>query len=672
MTTLDEMLNRRTWYTLWAIARAYGLPFWGRDTRAQAAARLRHHLIVQGHLRRMVKQLSMEARAPLVALQAAGGRMRLVEFTRLFGMIRLYRPWRNDMPRHPWKAPISVAEQLWYLALIDMDGNDIYAPVEVLRLLPPLPRIHATKTTEPAPPLSATSLLVDLAHMLGVLMYDNVSVRWGRWLPPRTLNAMNDRLSRKDNLTSVRSELQTERLRFLHYLLEAAGLVAIQAGYLKPTVAAWQWLDQPSPSQWQTLYESILLDLQRSKPLWDVYRLPPGSAVLWHKLTAQLGRLRADTTYTVKSLVEALRPRLPGQPIHSVPDLLRGPLTWLGMVAQDNSRSFRIHHAPPVITAESDAQLIFDADMLRVVLPAIPRPRALVELSAWATYHAGELWVDQEAVKRAVATHHTALQMATSLAAITGQPLPSDMWARLQQWEHQQRQLTLQEVMILSSPDPGLLSSLLGERGMRPLFAKPLSAHHVAVKPNCARTIVRRLARRGIAITDSRPSEQVTSVSSLSPALVEQLWLAVRVYQALAHYLPLPSALPGATLDWLRARLSDHQLDRLAQHVDHTIAELQRTASDGWFGAQTPLAQVDPAAIRTAIERAYQERAALTIDYFSPAQGYPTRRTIEPLLPIVQRGDFVYVEAWCREAEAERTFRLDRILRIVEPSDGAI
>jgi predicted DNA-binding transcriptional regulator YafY len=46
-------------------------------------------------------------------------------------------------------------------------------------------------------------------------------------------------------------------------------------------------------------------------------------------------------------------------------------------------------------------------------------------------------------------------------------------------------------------------------------------------------------------------------------------------------------------------------------------------------------------------------------------EGVLSRRTIEPILPIVQRGDFAYVEAWCSEANDGCTFRLDRIVRII-------
>ncbi len=69
---------------------------------------------------------------------------------------------------------------------------------------------------------------------------------------------------------------------------------------------------------------------------------------------------------------------------------------------------------------------------------------------------------------------------------------------------------------------------------------------------------------------------------------------------------------------------------------------------------------------QAAIESAYHERRALTIIYFSPAQGIPTQRIIEPTLPIRWEGEYGYIEAWCQLDNAPRTFRLDRILRVMD------
>ena len=82
------------------------------------------------------------------------------------------------------------------------------------------------------------------------------------------------------------------------------------------------------------------------------------------------------------------------------------------------------------------------------------------------------------------------------------------------------------------------------------------------------------------------------------------------------------------------------------------------------LASATAQAQDDPAAIRTAVQLAYAERGALTIQYFSPNSGETTTRTIEPVM-LYSRNGAEYVEAWCQREDDTRTFRLDRILRVL-------
>lgn len=64
----------------------------------------------------------------------------------------------------------------------------------------------------------------------------------------------------------------------------------------------------------------------------------------------------------------------------------------------------------------------------------------------------------------------------------------------------------------------------------------------------------------------------------------------------------------------------------------------------------------------------------LEIDYHSLHSGQATTRVIEPHNVFSQKGEW-YLRAFCRLAEAERTFRLDRVLRLHETGetfDGAL
>jgi hypothetical protein len=262
--------------------------------------------------------------------------------------------------------------------------------------------------------------------------------------------------------------------------------------------------------------------------------------------------------------------------------------------------------------------------------------------------------------------------MADALSRLTGQPLPISIFEQLVTWERQHNRLKLRQQIVLTSPDTELLHCLLVDRDLRQMIEAPLSTHHLAVKPECAADLARRLERRGLPLnTPFNCFSAPMSSSDLTPDRAAYLWLAGRIAQGLRTLVSVLIPMPGDALDWLREQLSSGQADLLDQQAASVLDVLRRLiAGDVSAALPSPLAQDDPAAIRGAIERAFANRAALTIDYFSPAQGAITRRTIEPVMPIVQRGDLAYVEAWCREAEAMRIFRLDRIIRVVQANEG--
>jgi predicted DNA-binding transcriptional regulator YafY len=66
------------------------------------------------------------------------------------------------------------------------------------------------------------------------------------------------------------------------------------------------------------------------------------------------------------------------------------------------------------------------------------------------------------------------------------------------------------------------------------------------------------------------------------------------------------------------------------------------------------------AAVAAAVNQAIRREQALEIEYWTESRGTITRRTVEPHL-LVNSREAWYVVAWCRRAEAQRTFRLDRI-----------
>ncbi len=70
--------------------------------------------------------------------------------------------------------------------------------------------------------------------------------------------------------------------------------------------------------------------------------------------------------------------------------------------------------------------------------------------------------------------------------------------------------------------------------------------------------------------------------------------------------------------------------------------------------------QTANSAVAAALTRAIREDRVVEIEYWTEARGAITSREIEPHL-LVNARDAWYVVAWCRRAEEQRTFRLDRI-----------
>jgi len=666
------ILANRAWYDLRSTAHAHGLPFHTKQAKTQVYERLYRSLVDDGRLRRRFKQLAEVERGALRALQAAGGSLPLYQFQKAYGKIRIYRPWREDgTPKYPWKKPQSVAEKLWYLGFIELvkgKPDQVALPDEVATLLPPLPHIeHVDASPLPAQRLGegagvrAEILCIDLAMLLGTLLYHDVRPMHGRWLPPSALRIVNERLRCRENLDEVRSELQTERLRFLHYLAEAAGLVAVQASILKPAVRAWCWLDLPPDELWRSLLDALATDLKACDRLWDRYRFPPVDVQTWHILIDHLQQLTPGGTYARESLISVMQPYLPTVDLNTlIPPLLEGPLTWLGLV---NVQDEALTMLPKSFPEPQNAALVQHDDTIWVTLPTLPRLRPLVICCEWTEVKDNCLYIDAAVIRRALETGSDALQIGLVLAELTGEPLPSAVFEQIQSWTRTAHTLTLRQIALLTARDAEVLTKIRSDWRLRPLMGEPLSQHHITVPAGRVEDLRAKLERRGYLVTSYFQPSASPDGSTLSPKMVEYLWLAVRVYQKLGAFVSQEIRIPGAAREWLTQQLPVGSADSL-EAESQTLVDRLAQAVRGHSVSPAVIQQQDPTAVRTAVQSAYEQRGALTIEYFSPARGEKTTRTIEPVM-LYERNGAEYVEAWCRLDDATRTFRLDRILKVI-------
>lgn len=674
MLTFKDVLGNRTCRMLKATARANRLRFDNKPPKCEQIETLYGQMVAQESLWRAYRDLTAQDIEALQALHASDNHLPLYTFSQAFGEIRPYKPWREDGPRYPWKRPVSVAEKLYYLGFIDLVGHprdaEVWMPVEVLNYLPPLPQpVPLPHTIHEARNLDM--LRIDLAVLLGMLLAQDIRLMWGRWLPPYALKAIDARLYGPGEVGV--SELQSGRIRWLHYLADVAGLVEDINGVLKPTVHAWQWLRQTPAEQWQIIRDAWQIDLNSRRPRWLDYRFPSVDSRVWEALLDRLSKLQPGVTYSIESLVASIQPHVPAHELSSIPSLLDGPLQWSGLVAvQDQQVQITLSGKAALngcyqgMAMDGHARLKVDHHRITVIMPPHPPLFALVQFLSFASQDADGMWIDVGAMRKAAEHGYDAMQVGSILAELVGERLPVTVLETLQIWERSANQLVMQHMVVLSSPDSQLLADIRSDRYLRGMIVEPLSAHHLAIVPHYATQLCQRLKKRNLHIA-GQPSLPIDENSSctLSQNMSNYLYLATKVYYRLQSLVCLPVRIPGAVEHQLAAQLSACEVDQLDQIAARILADVQ-LALDGYAPLGTPVTQDDPAAIRCAIETAFAQGEPVTIEYFSPMHDKPTRRTIEPLLPISEHNGAEYVEAWCHLAGATRTFRLDRVVKVIE------
>jgi proteasome accessory factor BC len=105
--------------------------------------------------------------------------------------------------------------------------------------------------------------------------------------------------------------------------------------------------------------------------------------------------------------------------------------------------------------------------------------------------------------------------------------------------------------------------------------------------------------------------------------------------------------------------------DRLPTEAGGSLSSV-RAKVEAAMGGETPptvklgRANVANAGVAEAVSQAIREDLLLEIEYWTESRGAITKRVIEPHL-LVNAREAWYVVAWCRRAEDQRTFRLDRV-----------
>ncbi|MDY6876461.1 MAG: WYL domain-containing protein [Chloroflexota bacterium] len=394
------------WRTLLALAAVYDLPAHHRHPKEQVARKL--SAAIHSRLSQTLASLDQDSRAALRALlQARDLALPRPDFIARFGPLNPYRPWQLHAPPAPWPTPPSPAAALLHHGLayslnlgtrqrplhVVLLPHDLRAAVAASLDLPALPPTPlADLQTRKLADLQTCKLAdspdinADLFAFLSLLNRQDYPVRHGRWLPPRALQTLNDHLLPPDDLGPGRSELQTARIPFIHYLAERAGLVGITGGCLKPTLIAQEWLATPRPQRLRILWDAWREPSAANRALWRRYRLPAlqeddDPLARFHALLEALAAcpvgslasptdlldrlterdpslLRPQTTYAAwAALAPGDRAGFEDRARATLLALITGPLAWFGIIERV-SESASQRDSEPASRQDSDPPLV--------------------------------------------------------------------------------------------------------------------------------------------------------------------------------------------------------------------------------------------------------------------------------------------------------------------------
>lgn len=552
--------------------------------------------------------------------------------------------------------------------------------------------------------MSPVHLLADTLTFLSFLHTRPVRPRGRRWLPPSALADLDPQLHLRDHIRPAGrpqggrlgpTERDTTHIRFIHFLCEAAHLVARTGSHLKPTLRVSRWLAAAPLDQLRLLFDAAH-PAQPHRPhdeLWQTYRLP-GCGLASPTLSLAplfdiLRQMPADERLKLSTLLKLVP--LPDDAGESPEAVLRGVLQQLALFGIVQWRGASAVQLTPLglhLLSRPDAGPVLLPPMsdVQLDLPGIDSPltiggecvtfAGLYQLAEYAQLISispvRRYRLERDRVQRALQRGHTLVGLLDFFESLLGDAPPRALTHLMADWAAQLDRVTIRHVTLLEVRDPATLTDLTRSHRLRESLSRTLSPRAVLIRPARLPALIRQLQQRGLTprLLVSNTNMSYSGPNALShydaPALA-QLYYAAFLNHQLADRLTAPCRVDYSIVLDLEHRLTPHDRD-LAQALAVEAAQQLTAAPGAWPAADLPPDQLPapdrlPTLIR-AIQHAIDIGQPLTFSYHSPAYGCSTR-TVEPLRlewhGDASRADVPYLIAFCRLRQAERTFRVDRI-----------
>jgi hypothetical protein len=260
-----------------------------------------------------------------------------------------------------------------------------------------------------------------------------------------------------------------------------------------------------------------------------------------------------------------------------------------------------------------------------------------------------------QAVQRGYGAHFIQWLLQTA----TDQPLTRQQQKQLRQWSSRSLTYQLRPVRLLSVAQPEQLGKIVRRKQLRASIDEQISPRHAIVTEDMAPKLEKWLAAQGYPLQQTQPP---TGDLSRQPPRrrgpQSQQWLNARIVIGLGQLISLPFPAPHHILETIAPELSEQEQTYLEQLAQTTLQSIQDAirGRDAFFPAEHPV----PAETLDLVRQAVYHETPLLICYQALGEIEPTWREVHPLR-LDQYGALYYLHAYCLRAEANRTFRLDRI-----------
>ncbi len=534
MPTLAQSIEGQDFGHYQIIAELWGIDFNARDTHE--AARLISRTLPE-LLSSQWDELPSDVRQAMNAVAAQGGKMSWNQFTRAYGEVREMGPGRRDKEL-PHRHPVSVAEMLWYRALVGRAFLDTsqglrefaFIPGDLLFRLPQSQVTRGETLGRPARPeeraheIPANDHILDeactLLAGLRVGLSESELLAAEDWRMPiaalKTLLSAANIIdaSEKPNPEATRRFLEASRGEALALLATTwlkssevddlrsmPGLVAEGAWENHPLVARKKVIEFASRvpvNQWWSI-SALVADVKTKTP--DFQR-PAGDYDSWYLRDTFAGEYLRGFEHW-----DEVDGALIGY-------LLRGPLHWLGFIdlaspaADQPATAYRWSRwADDLLSEQVPGGLKVEGSRLKVdsrggiFVPAqVPRPIRYVvsRFTEWLPKQkeAYRYQVTARALERARRQGLEARQLMGLLKTYSANALPPNLIQALKRWEQQGTQARIEAMQVLRVNSAGALKALRASRAARYL-GEPLGPASIAIKAGAGKQIMQVLVELG-------------------------------------------------------------------------------------------------------------------------------------------------------------------------------